>query len=69
MQKGRRLIYLPDQGMIDVPVYDRYQLRAGDRLDGPVIVEERESTVLINGPGRICVDGHRNLIVDLEPVS
>ncbi|MEL6965615.1 MAG: hydantoinase/oxoprolinase family protein, partial [Pseudomonadota bacterium] len=65
-QKGRRLIHLPDEGLIDVPVYDRYRLGTGDQLDGPVIVEERESTVVINGPGRICVDRHRNLIVDLE---
>ncbi|MEM9439865.1 MAG: hydantoinase/oxoprolinase family protein, partial [Pseudomonadota bacterium] len=66
-QKGRRQIHLPDEGLIDVPVYDRYRLGTGDQLDGPVIVEERESTVVINGSGRICVDGHRNLIVDLEP--
>ena len=33
------------------PVYDRYALAAGTRLDGPAIVEERESTLVIP-PGR-----------------
>ncbi|MEM8949455.1 MAG: hydantoinase/oxoprolinase family protein [Pseudomonadota bacterium] len=66
-QKGERRIYVQDRGLIDVPVYDRYLLGAGDRLEGPAIVEERESTVVINGPATIRVDHNRNLIVDLEP--
>jgi N-methylhydantoinase A len=53
---------------VEVPVYDRYLLAAGERLEGPAIVEERESTVVINGPGEIRVDDHRNLIVDLEVI-
>jgi len=64
--KGRRKIYVADMGLVEVTVYDRYRLSAGDALQGPAIVEERESTVVINGPGRISVDNNRNLIVDLE---
>jgi len=64
--KGQRRIYLPDSGFVEVPVYDRYRLNAGDALQGPAIVEERESTVVVNGPGRITVDANRNLIVELE---
>lgn len=66
-EKGKRRIYVQDRGLIDVPVYDRYLLGAGDRLEGPAIVEEHESTVVINGPAKIQADHHRNLIVDLEP--
>ncbi len=65
-RKGSRKIYVPDAGLIDVPVYDRYRLGADDRLQGPAIIEERESTVVINGPGEISIDQNRNLIVDLE---
>jgi N-methylhydantoinase A len=65
-QKGSRKIYVPDAGLIDVPVYDRYRLGAGGCLQGPAIIEERESTVVINGPAGISVDRNRNLIVDLE---
>ena len=35
--------------MTDVPVYDRYRLGPGATFDGPAIVEERESTVVV-GP-------------------
>ena len=65
-RKGSRKIYVPDAGLIDVPVYDRYRLSAGTRLQGPAIIEERESTVVVNGPGEISIDQNRNLIVDLE---
>jgi N-methylhydantoinase A len=34
-----------------VPVYDRYALTSGTRLEGPAIVEERESTLVVP-PGR-----------------
>ena len=30
-----------------VPVYDRYSLKPGTRLKGPVILEERESTLVV----------------------
>jgi N-methylhydantoinase A len=65
--KGHRSIYLPAaNGFADVPVYDRYRLAAGFRLDGPAVLEEREATVVVNGAGAIAVDEWSNLIVDLE---
>ncbi len=65
--KGRRAIYLPGEGRFeDVPVIDRYRIGAGQVFEGPAIIEERESTVVINGPAKIQQDQYRNLIVDLE---
>ena len=65
--KGNRAIYLPDeQKMIPVPVYDRYLLKAGMSFQGPAIIEEKESTVVINGKAEITVDAFSNLIVDLN---
>lgn len=64
--KGERTIFVPENGMVSVPVYNRYLLPAGQSLQGPAIIEERESTVVINGPGTIKVDENRNLIVDME---
>ncbi|MEM7444918.1 MAG: hydantoinase/oxoprolinase family protein [Pseudomonadota bacterium] len=64
--KGRREIYLPAQkALAEVPIYDRYRLPASAVLNGPAIVEERESTVVVNGAGRIQVDENSNLIIDL----
>ncbi len=65
--KGYRSIYLPEQhGFADVPVLDRYKLSSAQVLEGPVIIEERESTVVINGRAKITQDSGRNLIVELE---
>ncbi len=63
-RKGvRRAYFASAGGFIDVPVYDRYLLRSGQRLRGPAIVEERESTAVIGPGGRIEVDAYGNLEV------
>ena len=68
--KGHREAYLPEaKARIEVPVYDRYALAAGDVLDGPAIVEERESTVVVNGSSRIQADEFNNLIIDLPKLD
>jgi N-methylhydantoinase A len=64
--KGKRLAYLPGAGRYEeVPVYDRYCLPLGTELQGPAIVEERESTLVMNGPGRARVDESGNVVVHL----
>ncbi|HEY6055554.1 MAG TPA: hydantoinase/oxoprolinase family protein, partial [Gaiellaceae bacterium] len=47
---SERDVFFPG-GRRAVPVYDRYALEPGARLDGPAIVEERESTLVVP-PGR-----------------
>ncbi len=65
-RKGTRPIYLPERrDFVVVPVYDRYRLAPGARLDGPAVVEERESTVVIGERGRAVVDEWANLVIDL----
>jgi N-methylhydantoinase A len=52
--KGSRPAYFPAEGgFIDTAVFDRYRLPPGSRLEGPAIVEERESTVVVP-PGARC---------------
>jgi N-methylhydantoinase A len=64
--KGKRRVYLPDAGKYaEVPVYDRYRLPVGVKIDGPAIVEERESTLVMNGPGTAWVDPSGSLMVRL----
>lgn len=46
-------------GYVDTPVYDRYALAPGATFEGPAIIEERESTIII-GPGsrgEVLADG------------
>jgi len=64
--KGKRRVYLPGTGRYDeVPVYDRYRLPVGIKIDGPAILEERESTVVMSGPGTAWVDPSGSLMVRL----
>ncbi|MDI3340438.1 MAG: hydantoinase/oxoprolinase family protein [Sphaerobacter sp.] len=65
-RKGQRPVYFPEfGGFHPTPVYDRYQLRPGDCFDGPAIIEERESTVVVGPRGRVAVDQHLNLVIRL----
>lgn len=66
-RKGKREIYLPEEnGFAAVPVYDRYSLDPGAAFEGPAVVEERESTVIVGPESGAKVDGARNLIVRWE---
>jgi N-methylhydantoinase A len=63
-QKGTREVYLPEDGGFQaVPVFDRYHLGPGAAFEGPAVVEERESTVILGPEGRAEIDSARNLIV------
>jgi N-methylhydantoinase A len=65
-RKGRRPVYFPEwEARHPVDVYDRYLLAPGVELDGPAIIEERESTTVVGPGARIIVDGGRNLLVSL----
>lgn len=44
--KSVRSVFYDDKA-IDVPVYDRAALAAGQQIEGPVILEERETTAFI----------------------
>jgi N-methylhydantoinase A/oxoprolinase/acetone carboxylase beta subunit len=62
--KGRRRIFLPAiRDYDEAPVYDRYSLTAGQEISGPAVIEEREATVIVNGPAAIRVDEWGNLFV------
>ena len=61
--KGERPAYFPSLGgFAPTPVYDRRRLGAGALLEGPAIIEERESTAVIGPGGRVRVDGRLNLV-------
>lgn len=64
--KGARKAYFPlAGGVIDCPVHDRYLLPPGSRLEGPCLVEERESTCLLDKGDRGEIDRFGNLIVEI----
>jgi 5-oxoprolinase (ATP-hydrolysing)/N-methylhydantoinase A len=63
---GRRPAYFPESGgYVETPAYDRAALPVGGTLDGPAIVEERESTTVVGPADRVRVDAHRNLRISI----
>ncbi len=62
---GRREVWLPEAGgAVPVPVFDRERLLPGNRVPGPAIVEQMDSTTVVL-PGQAArVDAHNNLILE-----
>ena len=53
-------------GRVDWPVFDRRALHAGDRLAGPAIVAERESTTLLPAGDTARVSAEGNLLIEVS---
>jgi N-methylhydantoinase A len=65
--KGMRRVWFAEaDGYVDTAVYDRYALGPGDGFDGPAVVEERESTMVIGPGARVAVDAVGNLVVEVS---
>jgi len=64
--KGRRPAYFSETGgFTETAVYDRYRLGVGDEIQGPAVVEEEGSTLVV-GPGataRVATTG--NMVLTL----
>jgi N-methylhydantoinase A len=64
--KGTRSVYFPETGgFVDCPVHDRYALGAGDIIEGPAVIEERESTIVLIPGSRATADEHSNILVTI----
>jgi N-methylhydantoinase A len=63
--KGCREVYFHEAGeMVPCDVYDRYRLQAGNRLAGPAVVEEIDSTVVIHPGYAARVDRGANILIE-----
>ena len=64
--KGSRPVFFPEAGgFVVCPVYDRYLLRPDQEIEGPAVVEERESTCVVGPGARAAVDPLGNLVLEL----
>ncbi|WP_434309815.1 hydantoinase/oxoprolinase family protein [Hominifimenecus sp. rT4P-3] len=61
---SRRPVYFPETGLTDCPVYDRAKFGRCDRVDGPCIVEQMDSTIVIPPNTWFKVDVYGNLVVN-----
>jgi N-methylhydantoinase A len=65
--KNRREVFCVfSKDFVQTPVYDRYVLQAGMQFDGPAIVEERESTVVVPKYASVVIDQHHNMLIRLS---
>jgi N-methylhydantoinase A len=62
---SRRPVWFEPGAAVDTPVYERPDLPAGLRLEGPAVVEQVDSTVLIPPGTTAEVDKYLNIIIRL----
>ena len=66
-EKNRRVLRFTGDGeTIEGVVYDRYALNAGYSGEGPAVIEERETSIVIGPDARFRIDPELNLIIELE---
>lgn len=62
-RKGERRVHFNDEGWILCNVYDRDLLKPGNVVHGPCVVEEWDTTTVVNDGYAGTVDGFGNLIL------
>jgi N-methylhydantoinase A len=61
--KAHRHAYF--DGWCDCPIYDRARLVSGNRLRGPAIIEQMDSTTLVHPGQEARIDGFGNIIIEI----
>jgi len=67
--QSTRLVFFPETGRVETQVFERDGLPAGTSLEGPAIVEGRESTVVVPPGWRAFADPYGNLILLVQGVG
>ncbi len=66
-RKAHRRVWYEAGGWQETPVYDRERLPRGAEFNGPAILEQLDTTVVIDPGNRVAVDSLGNLIVTVTP--
>jgi N-methylhydantoinase A len=65
--KSRRAVYIGSAGgAVEVAVYDGTRLGSGCRIEGPAIIEEPTTTILLLAGQDAGTDAHGNLLVEVQ---
>lgn len=65
-ERKARNVSFPGFGRVTTRVYDRYALKAGTKIAGPAIFEERETSFAVGPDTLVHVDVHANLVVTID---
>ena len=65
-RRGKRSVYFAEAGKpVATPAYARDDLRAGNRIEGPALIEEHASTTVLLPGDRLEVDLFGNLLIEI----
>ncbi|MDO8878346.1 MAG: hydantoinase/oxoprolinase family protein [Pseudolabrys sp.] len=63
--RGKRPVYFSAIGTVETATYDRTLLAAGNRIDGPALIEEHASTTVVWPQDKVEVDAFGNLHIEI----
>jgi N-methylhydantoinase A len=64
--RGTRPVYFTQGARhVDTPTYDRTELTAGNRIEGPALIEEHASTTVVHPGDVVTVDAFGDLVIDI----
>ena len=61
---GSRRVFFKGMGWVDCPSYDREQLLAGNRIEGPAMINEFDSSIVLLPGHRCTIDRFGDIMVD-----
>jgi N-methylhydantoinase A len=59
--RTKKDVYFRNEGFVSTPVFRRANLRSGNRVKGPALIEEHASTTVVQPGDVLTVDGFGNL--------
>ena len=64
--RGKRKVYFAELGKaVATPTFSRDELRSGNRIDGPALIEEYASTTVLLPGDKLRVDEFGNLVIEV----
>jgi len=66
--RGTRPVYFNSTGFVDTPTFARTALKAGNRIEGPALIEEHASTTVVHPGDKLEVDAFGDLIIEVRRI-
>src|SRR5262249_54204006 len=61
-----RDVFFADAGRQETPIFDGRLLKPGQRIDGPALIAEPTTTVLVGPSDMLRVDAYNNLLIEFR---